>query len=165
MITSNCSSMDSGTRSTMNDYADANQIRQMILDGTVLRLPTTVSAQAEEYLKRRFPLHTKTTTWVIDWDVTPFISLQWSEATDDEAVSWAARTLASRSTFGLLLFSSSQPCLLGEFSFMIRHFDELVWTAAGNRLIFGVERGDDKRVVFDKGVIEFNGKGELRGSL
>ena len=48
---------------------------------------------------------------------------------------------------------------------MIRHFDELVWAAAGNRLLFGVERGDDERVVFDKGVIEFNGKGELRGSL
>ena len=153
------------TRSTMNDYVDAEHIREMILDGTVQMLPATVSMQAEEFLKRRFPLHTKTSTWIIDWDVTPFLSLQWSDATDDEAVAWAAKTSASCSTFGLLLFNSDQPCLLGEFSFMIRHFDELVWAAAGNRLLFGVERGDDERVVFDKGVIEFNGKGELRGSL
>lgn len=137
----------------------------MLLEGTVQKLPASVSAEAEEYLKRRFPLHTKTTTRVIDWDVIPSISLQWSDATDDEAEAWARGTLTGRSMFGLLLYCSDQPCLLGKFSFMIRHLDELVWRAPGNRLLFGVEQGDDERVVFNQGVIEFNGQGELRGSL
>jgi hypothetical protein len=149
----------------MDAYVDAEHIRKMLLEGTVQKLSATVSAEAEEYLKHRFPLHAKTTTWVIDWDATPFTSLDWSDATDDEAEAWATGTLAGRSTFGLLIFNSDQPCLLGKFAFMIRHFDELVWAATGNRLLFGVELGNDERVVFNKGVIEFNGKGELRGSL
>ncbi len=165
MITSNCLNMDSGTRSTMNNYVDAEHIRQMILEGTVQTRPASVSAEAKEYLKRHFPLHTKTTTWVIDWEVTPFTSLQWSDATDDEAEAWARKTLAGHSTCGLLFFNSNQPCLIGNFSFMIRHFDELVWAAGGNRLLFGIELGNDERVVFDRGVIEFNGQSELRGSL
>ena len=165
MIISNYSSTDSGIRSRMRDYVDAEHIRHMILEGTVERASATVSAKAEDHLKRCFPLNTKTTTWVVDWDAIPSTSIEWSEVPDDAVLGWARKTLAGGCMFGLLLINSDQPCLVGEFDVMIRHLDEMVWAAAGNRLMFGVERDPDGGVKFGAGVIEFNGKDTLRGSI
>jgi len=164
-ITWSYSNTDSGMKTTMNDYVDAEHVCQLMVDGKLEKHPATVAAEAEEYLKTSFPLHTRTTTWVVDWDSIPSTLLCWMKVNDEEARAWAGETVAGRCSLGLLHFSADQPCLVGSFDFLIMHLDELVWQAPGNRLLFGVERKDGGGVLFNRGVIEFNGRGELRGSL
>lgn len=74
-------------------------------------------------------------------------------------------TCAGRRTYGLLMFSSDQPCLIAKLDVIMRRLDELVWRAPGNRLLFGVERDIENCIVFGSGVIEFNGRDELRGAI
>ena len=63
--------------------------------------------------------------------------------------------------YGLLLYSPSQPCLIGTYEFMIRNLDILVWKAPGNRILFGVNQTHQGNVRFTKGIIEYNGVGTL----
>lgn len=148
----------------MTSHADAEHIMRMITSGSVVALPAAVSAEAEQHLIRCFPVHSQVTTSIVRWDEVPSSVLRWSSVNDDDAVRWAASTLAGEHTYGLMFFSSDQPCVLGKFDFMIRHLDELVWRAPGNRLLFGVEVGGDGKIVFSDGIIEFNGRGDLVGS-
>lgn len=149
----------------MNDYVDDELVRQLMADGNIRKLPAMVSAEAEEYLRSNFPLNTKMTTWIVDWNSIPFKFLHWAEANDDETLTWIDEVPGDRSLLGLLYFNSEQPCLVGSLEFLIKHLDELVWKAPGNRLLFGVERKSDGGIVFKPRVIEFNGRGELRGSI
>ena len=148
----------------MNEYINDEHVRKLMLEGNLDKYPATVSAKAEEYLKQSFPWNTRTTTWILNWDAIPSKRLRWSEATDDETMKWVMDTAAGRCSLGLLLYTAEQPCLVGDFEFLVRHLDELVWKAPGNRLLFGVDRSLDGELVFEHGVIELNGKGDLRGS-
>lgn len=147
----------------MGTYIDADHIREMLETGQVESLPPSVSKTAEIFLVDRFPLRQATT--IVDWDSLPSTVLQWNQVSDDEAVAWiVSKTLAGRCDDGLLLYSPSQPCLIGTIDFMIRHLDQLVWKAPGCRLLFGVKRSGDS-VEFTAGLVEFNGKGELFASV
>lgn len=149
----------------MNNYVDDKHIREMIFNGELDLFPAVTSFKAEDHLKKCFVLNNRTTTWIVDWNAVPSTELKWSEVSDDDAIAWAKReTLAGQCAQGLLVYSFNQPCLAGDFNFMIRHLDELTWKAPGNRLLFGVDRGSDREVMFGHGIIEFNGKDELRGS-
>ena len=134
------------------------EIRELVAKIGFELLPAT----AEEHLQANFPMRSHTT--IVDWPELPSKVLQWNNTTDDDAVDWAMTTTAGRQEFGLLLYAGDQPCLLGDFPIMIRSFDELVWTAPGCRLLFGVNRTDDGSIEFSSGIIEFNGKGELFAS-
>lgn len=149
----------------MNEYVDDELVRQLMAEGNIKKLPAIVSAEAEEYLGSYFPLNSKSTTWIVDWESIPSNHFRWAEATDDETMAWVGKTAAGHCLFGLLYFNSEQPCLLGSLEFLIKHLDELVWKAPGNRLLFGAEQESDGGILIKPGVIEFNGRGELRGSL
>ncbi|WP_254512769.1 hypothetical protein [Anatilimnocola floriformis] len=148
----------------MNDHLTTEPIQLFIQQGHVELLPIAVSAAADRYLAQQFPLQTKATTSVVDWGQVPSAVLQWSEASDDETVAWSRGTLAGRCAWGLLLLGTTQPCLLGQMEFMIRHLDELVWRSPGICLLFGVERGAGDEIVLTSGLIEYNGKDYLRGT-
>jgi hypothetical protein len=146
----------------MEPYVDADHIRALIKSSRLEILDAAVSAEAERHLELFFPLRSWSS--VIDWDRLPSSTLNWNQVSDEDALAWAMTTIAGRSPLGLVLYHPEQPCLLGEFEFMVRHFDELVWKAPGCRLLLGVERLPNGNIAFGKGVIEFNGKGELFGS-
>src|SRR6056297_3514229 len=70
-----CSNMDSGTRTTMDEYVNAEHIRAFTDDGSVEILDSTISAEAERHLERSFPLRSWST--IIDWDKLPSTMLEW----------------------------------------------------------------------------------------
>jgi len=144
-------------------YTDAEHIQEFIASGKVECLASDISEAAERHLELSFPFRKSST--IIDWDSLPSSKLHWNTVSDDETAVWAASTLAGQCSYALLLFSPTQPCLLGTFDFMIRNLDELVWKAPGNRILFGVNRNDFGEVKFSNGIIEFNGKGELFASI
>ncbi len=143
----------------MSNYVDAEHIREMLFENKIACLTSADSKAAELHLERCFPLRFATS--IVDWDRVPSTMLKWTDATDDEAVAWATGTLAGQCSWGLLLFRSDEPCLIGPFDVMIRHMDKLVWKAPGCRILFGVERNNLGDIVFTQGIVEFNGKGEL----
>jgi len=147
----------------MGNYSDAEHIRQFVLDGAVTPFPPGISRLASVHLENLFPLRLATS--IVNWDAIENTSLEWSTATDDEAVNWSASTLAGQCNFGLLLYSPSEPCLVGKFKFMIRHLDELVWKSPGCRLLFGVDVLADEEIRFTSGLIEFDGKSTLYGAI
>ena len=159
MTTLSCSSMDLGTSFMIDHYVDDEHIRSFIESGKVDRLDSTVSTDAERYLEQSFPLRNWAT--IINWDKIPSTTLEWNKVSDDEAVAWAMSTTICRCTYGLLLYDAGQPCLIGTVETMIRNLDALVWKAPGCRILFGVDRDENGRIVFGLGAIEFNGKGEL----
>jgi len=155
--------MDSETRTTMNNYVDAEHICKFIDDHKVESLDSTISVEAERHLEQSFPLRNWST--IIDWDKVPSTMLEWNKVSDDEAVEWAMTTMIRQYSFGVLIYDSEQPCLIGSIDFMVRHLDELVWKAPGSRILFGANRDESGRVIFGSGVIEFNGKGELFATM
>lgn len=151
--------MDLETNTTMDNYVDAEHIRAFINENKVERLDSSISVEAERHLEQSFPLRSWST--IIDWDKVPSATLEWNKVSDEEAVNWAMSTTIGQCEFGLLLYDREQPCLIGPLDFMVRHLDELVWKAAGCRILFGVDRDERRVLTFGKGAIEFNGKGEL----
>lgn len=143
----------------MHEYVDAEHIVTMAEEGKVELLDASVSAEANQHLKAKFPLRSWST--IVAWDRIPSSSLAWVKATNDETVEWVMTTSAANSDFGLLLFSPNQRCVIAPLEFMARHLDELVGHAPGCRVVFAVDRDANGKVVFGRGVIEFNGKGEL----
>jgi len=144
---------------------DAEHIRKMLDANLIECLSAATSKAAKQHLERilHFPL--EATTSIVDWTRTPSKMLDWMAASDDETAVWAATTIAGKCKFGLLLFYSWEPCLIGPFDFMIRNFDTLVWGAAGPRILFGVERDALGNVEFTRGIIEYNGLGELFATI
>ena len=148
----------------MYDYVKAEHIRVFIENGDIECLDSSVSSNAEKHLEQAFPLRTWAT--IVDWDdLESTTTLAWNQLSDDEAVEWAMTTTAGQCSLGLLLYDGEQPCLVGPLAFMVRHLDELVWGAPGSRILFGVNRDDDGQILFTNGLIEFNGKGELFGTV
>jgi hypothetical protein len=147
----------------MNDYVMAEHIQNLIESQRIERLDSSFAKAAEAHLIRSFPMSSGST--ILDWDRIPSRVLSWNTVTDDGAAAWTADTIAGHCTFGLLLFASNQPCLIGPFEFMIRNLDELVWKAPGCRILFGVERNRVGDIEFTRGVVEFNGRGELFASI
>ena len=147
----------------MDDYVDAKHIRAFIEIGQMESLDSTTSKDAERHLERSFPLRNWST--IIDWDKVPSTTLEWNKVSDDEAVAWAMSTTIGQCSYGLLLYDPEQPCLIGGLETMVRNLDELVWKAPGCRILFGVDRDESGKVVFGRGAIEFNGKGELFATI
>ena len=145
----------------VNDYVDAEHIQDFLSRGDMECLGSEVSASAFNHLSQSHPLHSKSTTTVIDWELIESTSIAWNCLSDDETAEWAKTTLAGICPFGLLAYNPTQPCLIGSLDFMVRNLDELVWKAPGCRLLFGVDRTDDGRVTFGRGVIEYDGKEHL----
>jgi hypothetical protein len=142
-------------------FVDDPHIQQFVRAGKVDLLDINIAKAADEFLDRYFPMQPISTTTIIDWKSLPSTMLPWNNVSDDEAYQWAKSTIAGQSTHGLLLFAADQPCIIGEFEFMIKNLDELVWKAPGPRVLYGVYRSDNCTVRFTRGIIEFNGKGEL----
>lgn len=147
----------------MTNYVDAEHIVEFVQSGSLEVLDASVSRQLEIWLERNFPLRDWST--IIDWDRIASTTLQWNQVTDEEAVSWAKATAIGRSTYGVLLYDSDQPCVVGQLDFMIRNLDSLVWKAPGCRILFGAQTNDVGEWEFGNGVIEFNGKGELFATI
>lgn len=146
----------------MENYVDAEHIQKLIESNEMVCLDSNVSQLAERHLKQSFPLGIAGT--IVDWTRVPCTMLKWNTVSDDDTVRWASATMAGKCSFGLLFFTSSQPCLIGPFDLMLKNLDELVWKAPGCRILFGVERNGGI-VLFTRGIIEFNGRGELFASI
>jgi hypothetical protein len=146
-------------------YIDAPHITELIADKLLRALPSVTSKKAFSFLEMNFILSTRSTTSVIDWRSTPHTTLDWMGSTDDETISWASKTLAGQCKYGLLPFNPEQACLIGEFEFVIRNLDSLVWKAPGCRILFGVECNHTDHIVFTRGVIEYNGQGRLLATI
>jgi hypothetical protein len=83
-------------------------------------------------------------------------------ADDAEAVNWARQTTAGRHSCALLLYSSDEPCLSGDFEKIISNLDTLIWTAPGSRFIFGLDM-DESEPCVSSDIIEFDGIDRLFG--
>lgn len=142
-------------------HIEADHIQALIQQGAVRWLDQTVSTAANQFLGQTFPFPTQNSTRIIDWNAEPHTKLEWMEATNDETSAWAASTLAGSCATGLLLYSPTEPCLIGSFDFMIRNLDSLVWKAPGQRLLFGVELRSSDEVHFTRGIVEFDGRSTL----
>ncbi len=143
----------------MSYHVDSEHIQALIEQGFVKCLSCDVSAEAERYLESMFPLRVSMT--LVSWDRLAHKSLNWMDASDDEAAKWASSTLSGIMPYGLLLYNPSQPCLIGTLDFMIRNLDTLVWKAPGSRILFGVDLDSEGTLQFSRGIIEYNGVDKL----
>ena len=145
----------------MNNKVDAEHIREKLISGELVCLDSSVAQLASRHLTETFPFAPFGT--IVDWGRVPSKMLRWMTVSDEDTVVWASDTKAGKCTYGLLLYSPSEPCLLGPFNYMLSNLDELVWGAPGCRVLFGVEQSQE--IVFTDGIIEFNGRGELFASI
>jgi hypothetical protein len=150
-----------GSRMYTRDYTEADHIQAFIDAGSLTRCSALIASEAESFLKTNFPLSQFTTTKIIEWTQVPSDELNWAAASDDEAAAWAGTTAAGKCSHALVVFSSRLPCLLGTLDFVIRHLDEILWMAPGQRLVYGVKTKEDQSVEFTRGIIEFDDKGKL----
>lgn len=144
-------------------YAESEHIQEFIRLGKVEMCELPISQAAHRYLKDEFALRNSNT--IVDWGKVIGAVLRWNSVSDEQIYTWASNSIAGECDHGLLLFAENQPCLVGPFQFMIRNFDELVWKAPGNRILFGVNKDESGKVGFTKGIIEFDGKDNLYATI
>lgn len=136
-------------------------IEVLITRGVIVPVAQAVSKTLAGIVSSEFPL--KLSHGLVDWSrVRHATSLNWMASDDDETVKWARTTTAAAHPQAILLYSADEPCVMGDFEYIIRELDVLIWSAPGPRVLFGAATSEGHpRISHD--LLEFNGIDKLYG--